>query len=145
MTDAHQEAMELSTAARLLALDGRVEAARERLERAAEHEEQAAETADETRPRTRGILRVSAVSLWLQAGHPGRAASLASRYLGEPLDAAFARELDELRAECEAAERVAALLPVVPADFVERAREQEDAFSRHEFVSGTIAAPRRAA
>ncbi len=137
--NAHEEAMKLAADARLLALDGRVEAARERLERAAEREEQAADVAEEPRPRTRGILRISAVSLWLQAGHPGRAAALASRYLGEPLDAVFARELDELRAECEATQRAAALLPVVAPDFVARAREQEEAFTRHQFASGTVA------
>lgn len=141
----HVLAMSLAADAELLSLAGREEAAREKLERAAEHEERAADDAREDRPRTRGILRISAVSLWLQAGHPTRAVTLASRYLADPLDPTFARELDELRLACERVVRGAASLPSVSADFVARAREQEEKFGRHELPSGAIAALRPAA
>ena len=141
----HDIAMSLAAEAEFLCLDGREEAARERLERAAEHEERAADAAPEDRPRTRGILRISAVSLWLQAAHPTRAVTLASRYLSDPLEPAFARELDELRLARERAALAALSLPSVSADFVARAREQEEKFARHEFPSGSIAAWRPAA
>jgi hypothetical protein len=145
MTAEHDAAMSLAAEAELLSLAGREEAAREQLERAAEHEERAADDASEDRPRTRGILRISAVSLWLQAGHPTRAVTLASRYLSDPLEPTFARELDEVRLTCERAALAAASLPSVSADFVARAREQEEKFVRHELPSGSIAAWRPAA
>ena len=49
-------------------------------------------------PRTRGILRVSAVSLWMQAGCLDRAESAARRYLAEALLPGFHRELSDLLA-----------------------------------------------
>ena len=142
--DAHETAMAIASEAELLALEGRQEAGRQKLERAAQLEERAADAATMERPRTRGILRISAVSLWLQAGHPGRAAELATRYLDEPLPPDFARELDELRTICQHEQRAARALPAVDAGFLERARERELAFARGEIASGRIANPRAA-
>lgn len=79
MTDTHEEAMQLVSEAELLALEGLFETARERLERAAAAEERVADSVAVDRPRTRGILRISAVSLWLQAGRPAQAARLTER------------------------------------------------------------------
>ena len=101
-------------------------------------EEAVADAVPEDRPRTRGILRISAVSLCLQAGRPSRAARLAERYLGEPLQREFARELDELRVECLREEKAAERLPTVDKVFVERAREREQALARGEIASGKI-------
>ena len=70
MTTPHDLAMSLAAEAQLLAMAGRDVAAREKLESAARHEQEAADRAEESAPRTRGILRVSAVSLWFQAGRP---------------------------------------------------------------------------
>lgn len=138
MSDTHREAMRLAGEAELLALAGREEAARTKLEQAAELEELAASAVPESRPRTRGILRVSAVSLWLQAGRPGRAADLAEVYLGEPLDSAFARELDELRVSCRRAESLAKRLPEVSDSLRERAGAQELALLEGRIVSTRI-------
>ena len=67
--------------ARLLDIAGKHEAAREKFEEAAELEAKCADIVPESEPRSRGILRVSAVSLWLQAGRLGRAETIARRYL----------------------------------------------------------------
>ncbi len=138
MMDTHEDAMRLVSEAELLALEGLLETARERLVRAAHAEERAADAAPEDRPRTRGILRVSAVSLWLQAGRPARAAELAARYLQEPIAPAFGRELDELRVHCAAEARAAEHLPTVDAEFAERAREREVSLARGEITSGAV-------
>jgi hypothetical protein len=91
--DTHDQAMELFDRARLLDLRGAPEAARETYDAAAELEERAADAVPESEPRTRGILRVGAVTLWVQAGKLARAESLARRYLAEPLLPGFHREL----------------------------------------------------
>jgi hypothetical protein len=95
-------------------------------ERAAEMEEAVADVVPEDRPRTRGILRVSAVSLWLQAGRPAQAAKLAERFLREPLAPEFARELDELRGRCAREAKEAERLPVVDAEFAARVRKTRE-------------------
>lgn len=85
-----------------LDLHGLVEAGREKREQAAELETRAADAVEEADVRTRGILRVSAVSLWMQAGHLERAIELGRRYLREPLSPGFARELHALVNDIEA-------------------------------------------
>lgn len=94
--DVHERAMEIFDDARLLELRGAPEAAREKYEAAAELEEHAAELVTTSEPRTRGILRVGAVSLWMQAGKLERADTLARRYLSEELAPGFHREIHEL-------------------------------------------------
>jgi len=85
--------------ARLLELEGQHELARDKYRNAAVLEERCADAADEGEPRTRGILRVSAVSMWVQAGELDRGEALARRYLKEPLLPGFHRELYELLGE----------------------------------------------
>jgi DNA-binding transcriptional LysR family regulator len=99
--DPHRRAMDLVEEAERLAAEGLLEAARETYEEAAKLEEQAADAAGEDQPRTRGILRVSAVSTWRLARVPSRAAALARRYLAEPLTPGFAREIYEMLAEID--------------------------------------------
>jgi len=94
--DPHDRAMEIFDEARLLELRGTPEAAREKYEAAAEIEEHAADLAAKNEPRTRGILRIGAVSLWMQAGKLEHADGLARRYLSEELASGFHRELHEL-------------------------------------------------
>jgi len=100
--DLHRRATELDGAARLLDLAGKHDAARERFGQAAELEERAADAIGIKQPRTRGILRVGAVSLWMQAHRFERAAAVARRYLAEPLGAGFHRELAALLARIDA-------------------------------------------
>jgi hypothetical protein len=88
--------MDLVDEARLLEARGTSEAAREKYEIAAALEERCADAAVVDEPRSRGILRVSAVSIWLQAGALDHAESLARRYLSEPVSPGFHRELHEL-------------------------------------------------
>ena len=92
----HRTVMALDDDAQLLDLAGKHEAAREKFEQAAGLEEQCADAIGIDEPRSRGILRVSAVSLWIQAGRLDRAESAARRYLGEPLLPGFHRELSDL-------------------------------------------------
>lgn len=97
----HREAMEAVDRAEALVRNGELEAARGELVRAAELEQTAADGAPVDRPKTRGILRISAVSLWARAGKLGRASELARRYLCEPIARGFARELHVLLNEIE--------------------------------------------
>lgn len=92
----HHAAMELLAHAELLEDDA--SAAHELLRAAAEVEQRVADRVPEDRARTRGVLRVSAVSIWLRAGEAARAGALAARYLAEPIGPGFARELRELHA-----------------------------------------------
>src|SRR5689334_7211649 len=94
--DLHQRAMALIEDAEQLFREGQREAAREKYEEAAKLEEECADKVGEEQPRTRGILRVSAVSAWRMARIPERAAALARRYLSEPISPGLARELHEL-------------------------------------------------
>ena len=94
--DLHRTAMALDDQARLLDLDGKHEAAREKFEEAAVLEERCADNAGTDEPRGRGILRVSAVSMWMQAGVLDRAESAARRYLAEPLLPGFHRQLSAI-------------------------------------------------
>jgi len=94
--ESHRRAMALVDESRLLELAGKHEAAREKLEQAAGLEEACADAAGNEKPRTRGILRVSAVSLWLSSGRLERAELVARRYLTEPLLPGFHRELSAI-------------------------------------------------
>ena len=60
---------------------------------AAALEEQAANAVPVDQPRTRGVLRVSAASLWAQAERWEHATALIHRYLNEPLGEGFKNEL----------------------------------------------------
>jgi hypothetical protein len=93
--------MDLVDEAQQLFREGRREAAREKYEEAAKLEQECADRIGEDQPRTRGILRVSAVSAWRMARIPERAAALARRYLAEPIAAGFARELHEILNQIE--------------------------------------------
>jgi hypothetical protein len=136
--DAHRDAMALADEGEQLEAQGRMEAARARFERAALLEQRAADAVPPERGRTRGILRVSAVSAWIRARRYDDALDLARRYLTEPLSAGFARELHELVGEIEAQRRDAAHLPRVPdsdADDVVAALEKiETALAKGQVV-----------
>jgi hypothetical protein len=112
--ETHRDAMALVDEGEQLEAQGQMEAARARFERAALLEQQAADAVPPERGRTRGILRVSAVSAWMRARRYDDALELGRRYLTEPLPAGFARELHELVGEIETQRRAVALLPHVP-------------------------------
>jgi len=92
----HRRAMALFSEGRLFELRGSPEAARDRYEAAAELEERCVETVGTDEPRTRGILSVSAVSMWIDAGRFEHAEELVRRYLRGSLGAGFQRELVKL-------------------------------------------------
>jgi hypothetical protein len=127
--DLHDRAMELFDEARLLELRGAPEAAREKYEAAAEIEERAAAAVAADEPRTRGILRVGAVSLWMQAGKLDRGEALARRYLSEELAPGFHRELHELLNDIR---RRRAEMRDIPVEPDERAADLADALRKAE-------------
>jgi hypothetical protein len=92
----HRAAMALDAEAQLLDVAGRYEAAREKLEEAAALEEGCADDVGMDEPRVRGIVRVSAVSMWMQAALLDRAEAAGRRYLAEPLLPGFHREISAL-------------------------------------------------
>ena len=97
--DLHRRAMALVDEARVCEMQGRFEAAREAYEEAAGLEQRCVDAASANAPRTRDILRVSAVSMWLEAGRYDDAEALAQRCLFEPVLPGFHRELHELLME----------------------------------------------
>lgn len=112
----HHQAMALDDEARLLELDGQHELARERYRKAAELEERCADAAGQGEPRTRGILRVSAVSMWMQARELDRGEALARRYLKEPLLPGYYRELYGLLGEIRRRRAEAADVAIEPPE-----------------------------
>jgi hypothetical protein len=94
--DLHRQAMELFDEARLQELHGATESARMILESAAALEQQCADTIGDDEPRSRGIIRVGAVSLWMQSGRLETAEALARRYLTESILPGYYRELHKL-------------------------------------------------
>ncbi|MBX3273345.1 MAG: hypothetical protein KF729_23985 [Sandaracinaceae bacterium] len=135
--DAHDAAMAAMDRAEELAREQLLEAARETYEEAAQFEQRSADAAPVDRPRTRGVLRVSAVSLWMRARRYEDAARLARRYLQEPLAAGYARELHELLNEIEARRAALGALPRVPdqqgGELLRRLKERET-----QIVSGIV-------
>jgi hypothetical protein len=121
----HRRAMDLVEEAEQLVREGQREAAREKYEEAAKLEQECADTVGDDQPRTRGILRVSAVSAWRMARSPERAAALARRYLTEPISPGFARELHDLlnQIERERAEE-SAYFPREPEECAEALLEE---------------------
>jgi hypothetical protein len=97
--DLHHRAMAIFDEGRLLELRGAPEAARDKYEAAAALEEQCVEAAGNGEPRSRGILCVSAVSMWMRAGHFDHAEDLLRRYLADAHGPGFHRELMELLGE----------------------------------------------
>ena len=112
----HDRAMALFDDARLLELRGAPEAARDKYEQAAALEEQCVETVGADEPRSRGILSVSAVSLWMNAGRLDHAEDLVRRYLAGPLGPGFHRELVELLGEVRRKRAEVLSAPVVPEE-----------------------------
>lgn len=94
--DLHRQAMELFDEARMHTLQGAIESARAILESAAELEQQCADAIGDEEPRSRGIIRVGAVSLWMQAGRFDTAEALAKRYLSESMLSGYHGELQKL-------------------------------------------------
>lgn len=78
------EADDLSLQAELLERRGEHVDARELYRRAAVLEEALARETPTASPRVRGVLAISAVSLWSAAGALPRAIGLADEFLGEP-------------------------------------------------------------
>lgn len=101
-TELHERAMRLDDRATSLGRSGKLAEARAEYASAAEIEERCADGAPETAVRIRGILRVAAVSLWVQAGRRDAAERLARRYLSEPLGRGFRRELEDMVAQLAA-------------------------------------------
>jgi hypothetical protein len=96
--DLHNEAMATMDAGRLLALSGSDSEARAKYAEAALLEERCIDTTTAEQPRSRGILSVSAVTLWLWAGRQKEAEALIARCLLMPLGDGFKRELEHMRA-----------------------------------------------
>ncbi len=112
--DVHDKAMALVDEGELLEAQGRMEAARDCFERAAQLEQQVADAVSLDLARTRGILRVSAVSAWMRARRYDDAFELARKYLGEPISPGFARELHELLCEIDTRLSATSRLPHIP-------------------------------
>jgi hypothetical protein len=81
----HTESEMLASQAEALRLRGNHASATDLYRRAAELEERALEALDPSRPRTRGITAVSALSLWHKAGSDEDVHRLARQVLAEPL------------------------------------------------------------
>lgn len=81
----HSESEKLAGEAEALRLRGDHASAAEAYRRAAELEERALTALDSSKPRTRGITAVSALSLWDKAGNAGEVHRLAKQLLAEPL------------------------------------------------------------
>jgi hypothetical protein len=130
----HDRAMATMDRAEKLAREGRGEASREEHEKAAELEQRAADAVPEDRPRTRGILRVGAVSLLMRAGHLTRAAGLARRYLEQPLAPGYARQLHELLSSIELELDAVSHTPPIPSEqvdaFLEQLKQLEERIAR---------------
>jgi len=118
MDEHHDKAMELADEADATTRAGRGELGREQFRDAAVLEEEAVAHVLEDQPRARGILSVSAVSLWMSAGELERAADLARRYR-DSVTPGFARQLDELLGQIELRKRREARLPRVSDDHAE--------------------------
>ena len=88
--------------ARLRQLHGATESAREFLDSAAEQEQQCADATGDDEPRSKGIIRVGAVSSWMQSARLEAAEALAKRYLMEPILPGYYRELHKLLNDNEA-------------------------------------------
>lgn len=98
-----QEADDLSLQAELLERRGELAAARELYGRAAGLEEALARETPGESPRVRGVLAISAVSLWAAAGALARAIGLADEFLADAGLTASARgELGKLAEELRA-------------------------------------------
>ncbi|MBZ0120169.1 MAG: hypothetical protein K8H88_24480 [Sandaracinaceae bacterium] len=105
--ETHNRAMALVDEAGEAQASGRLKRARDLFAQAAQIEQSCADAAGGDQPRTQGILRISAVSMWREAGELGRARALAQRYLDAGLSTGFARELHELLATID--DEIAAL------------------------------------
>ena len=98
-----QEADALSLQAELLERRGELAAARELYGRAAGLEEALARETPGESPRVRGVLAISAVSLWAAAGALARAIGLADEFLADAgLTASAWAELGKLAEELRA-------------------------------------------
>jgi hypothetical protein len=95
--DAHRQAEVLMGRADTLVAEGRAAEARDLYTQAAELEAKALESIPATRPRTRGIIAVSAVALYRRGGAIDEVTRHARRYLAERGLPEFARaQLAEL-------------------------------------------------
>lgn len=79
-----QEADELSFTAERLERRGQLAEARDHYTRAALLEEALARETPPSSPRVRGVLAISAVSLWSAAGDPLHALDLAAEFIADP-------------------------------------------------------------
>lgn len=105
--DVHRQAEALMGRADVLAAEGRAAEARRLYRQAADLEAQALESIPATRPRTRGIIAVSAVALYWRGGATDQVVRHAERYLAERELPDFARTqlaelLDDARREQQA-------------------------------------------
>jgi hypothetical protein len=114
--DLHRRAMELFDEARLQELHGATESARMILESAAVLEQQCADTIGDDEPRSRGIIRVGAVSLWMQSGRLETAEALARRYLTESILPGYYRELHKLLNDIQQLREESRSVPSEPED-----------------------------
>jgi hypothetical protein len=114
--DLHRQAMELFDEARLQELHGTTESARLMLESAAELEQQCADAISDDEPRSKGIIRVGAVSLWMQAGRLETAEALARRYLTESILPGYYRELHKLLNDIQRMREESRLVPSEPEE-----------------------------
>jgi hypothetical protein len=125
----HDRAMETFDEARLFELRGSPEAAREKYEIAAALEEKCVEGIGDDEPRSRGILSVSAVSLWIHAGNLDHAEQFVRRYVSSNTGPGFQRELFELLNDIRRKREETRTAPVEPE---ERAAVVEDALRKAE-------------
>jgi hypothetical protein len=88
----HRSSEELAVRAASVLVRGRSDAAALLFAEAAEYETAALKALDSGKPRTLGILSVSAASLWLKAGRPDKVVPIASEAIRSELLPAFAEE-----------------------------------------------------
>ena len=112
----HGRAMDLFDEGRTLQLRGAPEAAREKFEAAALLEEECVATVADDEPRSRGIVCVGAVSLFLRAGRLDHAEELVRRYTAGAIGPGFHRELLELLNEIRRTREALKAAPVEPAE-----------------------------
>jgi len=89
--------MELAAEAQDLIRHGHLAEAAEMFEDAARLEEEAADLTPDGSPRTRDILRRSAISLWSYTEQHQKTIDVAERYLAQDILPGFACEIRELR------------------------------------------------
>lgn len=135
--DAHRQAESLMALAEKLEAEGRATEAARLYFRAAQCESKAFGFIPDTRPRTRGIIAVSAVSLYLKAEAPAEAVRQANVYLAERELAPFVhQQLHELLEKAKKRARLRGGSPVLLREVGLPANGKWSKYSRRVMMAG---------